>query len=92
LATHDVHDAGQSPSKNHVRSDGSFPPKRSPGAGDGCAADHFQPRLLLVAELDQIADAGAGALASAPGRYCCKKILDVRESNIDSRSTHDTQG
>ena len=31
----------------HVRSDGSFPPKRSPGAGDGCAANHSQPRLLL---------------------------------------------
>jgi hypothetical protein len=51
---------GQSPTKNHVRSDGGFPPKRSPCAGDGCAANHFQPRLLLVAELAQIADTEAG--------------------------------
>ena len=29
-------------------------------AGDGCAASHFQPRLLLMAELAQISDAGAG--------------------------------
>jgi hypothetical protein len=45
---------------NHVRGDGSFPRKRSPDAGDGRAADHFQPSLLLAAELDPIADAGAG--------------------------------
>jgi hypothetical protein len=48
------------PPSNDVRSDGSFPRKRSPGAGDGCAADHCQPGLLLVAELAQIADATAG--------------------------------
>ena len=51
---------GQSQTPNHVRGDGSFPPKRSPDAGDGCAANHCQPRLLLVAQLDPIADAGAG--------------------------------
>ena len=45
---------------NHVRSDGSFPPKRSPGAGEGCTANHCQPGLLSTAELDQIADAGVG--------------------------------
>ena len=45
---------------NHVRGDGSFPPKRSPDAGDGCTASHCQPRLLLMAQLAQIADAGAG--------------------------------
>jgi hypothetical protein len=45
---------------NHVRSDGSFPRKRSSGAGDGCTADHCQPGLLVVAELAPIADAGAG--------------------------------
>jgi hypothetical protein len=32
---------------NHVRGDGSFPRKRSPGAGDGCTADHCQPGLLF---------------------------------------------
>src|SRR6516164_7953841 len=41
---------GQSETSNHVRDEGSFPPKRSPCAGDGCAAGHFQPRLLLMAE------------------------------------------
>jgi hypothetical protein len=51
---------GQSETPNHVRGDGSFPPKRSPCAGDSCAANHFQPHLLLAAELDQIADAGGG--------------------------------
>jgi hypothetical protein len=51
---------GQSETPNHVRSDGSFPPKRSPGAGGGCTASHCQPRLLLMAELAPIADAGAG--------------------------------
>jgi hypothetical protein len=45
---------------NHVRGDGSFPRKRSPDAGDGCTADHRQPGLRLAAELDAIADAGAG--------------------------------
>jgi hypothetical protein len=49
----------QSETPNHVRDEGSFPPKRSPGAGDGCAAKHPQP-LLLVAEVAPIADAGAG--------------------------------
>jgi hypothetical protein len=29
---------------------------------------------------------------AACGRYCCKKILGVRESSIDSRSARDTQG
>jgi hypothetical protein len=51
---------GQSETPHHVRDDGSFPPKRSPDAGDGCAANHSQPRLLLMAELVPIADAGAG--------------------------------
>jgi hypothetical protein len=65
---------GHQEPRRDVRSDGSFPRKRSPDAGDGCAADHFQPRLLLVAELAQIADAGAGDL-QAPGTsvaYGCK--------------------
>jgi hypothetical protein len=30
--------SGQSETPNHVRGDGSVPRKRSPGAGDGCAA------------------------------------------------------
>jgi hypothetical protein len=30
------------------------------GAGDGCTASHSQPRLLLMAELAPISDAGAG--------------------------------
>jgi hypothetical protein len=51
---------GQSETPSHVRDKGSFSPKRSPGAGDGCAASHSQPRLQLMAELAQIADAGAG--------------------------------
>jgi hypothetical protein len=50
----------QSETPNHGRSDGSFPPKRSPGAGPGCAADHCQPGLRLAAEVAPIADAGAG--------------------------------
>jgi hypothetical protein len=29
-------------------------------AGDGCAANHFQPHLLLVAQLAPIADTGVG--------------------------------
>ena len=45
---------------NHVCGDGSFPRKRSPDADDGCTADHCQPGLRLAAELDPIADAGAG--------------------------------
>jgi hypothetical protein len=32
----------------------------APGAGDGCAADHCQPCLQLVAELAPIADHGTG--------------------------------
>ena len=59
--------AGQSGTPNHVRDDGSFPPKRSPCAGDGCAANHCQPRLLLVAELAPIADAGAGSCGESYG-------------------------
>ena len=51
---------GQSETPNHVRDEGSFPPKQSLGAGDGCAASHSQPRLLLMAELAPISDAGAG--------------------------------
>ena len=50
----------QSETPNHVRDDGSFPPKRSPGAGGGCTASHSQPRLQLMAELALIADAEAG--------------------------------
>jgi hypothetical protein len=58
---------------NHVRDEGSFPPKRSPGAGDGCAAGHSQPRLLLMAELAQIADARAGdpGICNGPTRDSC---------------------
>jgi hypothetical protein len=59
---------GQSPTKNDVRDEGSFPPKRSPGAGDGCTADHCQPGSLLVAQLAPIADTEAGTLASATGQ------------------------
>src|SRR6516225_7954353 len=51
---------GQSETPNHVRDEGSFPLKRSLGAGDGCTASHSQPRLLLMAELAPISDAGAG--------------------------------
>jgi hypothetical protein len=48
---------------------GSFPPKRSPDAGDGCTANHFQPGLLSMAELDQIADARGGdpGICTGPG-------------------------
>jgi hypothetical protein len=49
-------EVGQSATPNHVRSDGSFPPKRSPCAGGGCTASQRQPRLLLMAQLAQIAD------------------------------------
>jgi hypothetical protein len=59
---------GQSETPNHIRSDGSFSPKRSPDAGDGCTTDHCQPGLLLAAELAQIADIGAGDPASATGQ------------------------
>jgi hypothetical protein len=61
--------SGQSETPNHVRSDGGFPRKRSPGAGDGCTAGHCQPGLILVAELAPIADAGAGdrGICNGPG-------------------------
>ena len=64
---------GQSETPNHVRDEGSFPPKRSPGAGDGCIAGHCQPGLLLAAELTPIADTGASDPgicngSTAPGR------------------------
>jgi hypothetical protein len=38
-------------------------------AGDGCTADHCQPGLRLAAELDPIADAGAGDydICTGPG-------------------------
>jgi hypothetical protein len=60
-------EVGHSATENDVRDEGSFPPKRSPNAGDGCAANHFQPGLLLVAELDPIVDAGAGELGICNG-------------------------
>jgi hypothetical protein len=41
--------AGESETPNHVRSDGGFPRKRSPGAGDGCTAGHCQPGSQLAA-------------------------------------------
>jgi hypothetical protein len=58
---------GQSETPDHVRSDGSFPRKRSPDAGDGCTANHCQPRLLLVAELTLIADTEAGDPSNCNG-------------------------
>ena len=63
---------GQSETPNHVRDDGSFPRKRSLGAGDGCTANHWRPGLLLTAELDPIADAGAGdpGICNGPTREC----------------------
>jgi hypothetical protein len=60
--------------------EGDFSRKLSLGAGDGCAANHCQPRLLLVAELDQIADAGAGdpGICNGPiGVSCAKRVLYV---------------
>ena len=42
---------GQSETPNHVRDEGSFPPKRSPGAGDGHQSArtlHFVFVSLLV--------------------------------------------
>jgi hypothetical protein len=64
---------GQSETPSHVSDKGSFPPKRSPGASDGCAANHFQPGLLLVAELARIADAGAGdpGICNGPKAASC---------------------
>jgi hypothetical protein len=64
---------GQSETPNHVRGDGSFPRKRSPGAGDGCTADHCQPCLQLVAELAPIADHGAGdrGICNGPDSDSC---------------------
>jgi hypothetical protein len=72
---------GQSETPNHVRDEGSFAPKRSLGAGDGCTASHSQPRLLLMAQLAQIADAGAGD----PG-ICNGPTADIRPfSNAPER-------
>jgi hypothetical protein len=48
-------DMGQSETPNHVRSDGSFPPN-----GRRMRATVAPPGLRLAAELDPIADAGAG--------------------------------
>jgi hypothetical protein len=76
---------GQSETPNHVRDDGRFPPKRSPDASDGCAADHFQPRLLLVAELNQIADAGAATPASATGQRETQHRKKPKEFRLKAR-------
>jgi len=83
------HDAlGQSETPNHVRRDGSFPRKRLSGAGDGCAADHCQPSLLVVAELAPIADAGAGdrGICNGPKPVAsrCIKFLGVEATNNES--------
>jgi hypothetical protein len=58
---------GQSETPNHVRGDDSFPPKRSPDAGDGCTADRCQPGFRLAAELDQMRTLVPATLASAMG-------------------------
>ena len=65
---------GHSATEKDVRDGGSFPRKRSPGAGDGCAADHYQLSLLLMAELVSIADAEVGdrGICNGPG-------TDIRE-------------
>jgi hypothetical protein len=74
---------GQSETPNHVRCDGSFPPKPSPCAGGGCAASHFQPGLLLVAELTPIADTEAGD----PGICNGPKPASRAAKNIGKTST-----
>jgi hypothetical protein len=66
---------GQSETPNHVRDEGSFPPKRSPCAGDGCAASHFQPRLLLTAELARIGDTEAGDPGICNGPRLCENRI-----------------
>ena len=65
----------QSETPNHVRDDGSFPSKRSPDAGDSCAANHSQPGLLLVAELTQIADTEAGDPGICNGPRLCENSI-----------------
>jgi hypothetical protein len=47
--------------------------KRSPDAGDGRGADHFQPSLLSAAELDPIADAGADDRGESYGPILLQK-------------------
>jgi hypothetical protein len=66
----------------HVRGDGSFPRKRSPDAVDGCSADHCQPGLRLAAELDPIADAGAGDPGICNGPMLLKKSLSTADQNF----------
>ena len=68
-------EVGQSETPNHVRDEGSFPSKRSPG--DGCAANHFQPRSLLVAQ------------RNCPGAYLIS--LDVRGGGV-SQAANDSAG
>ena len=68
---------GQSETPNHVRDDGSFPPKRSPGAGDGCASDHCQPGLRLAAELDPTA-AGHPGICNGPEPVVARPFSDER--------------
>jgi len=52
-------------------------------AGDGCTADHCQPGLRLAAELDPIADAGAGD----PG-FCNGPDSDIALLRPARRSDH----
>jgi hypothetical protein len=64
-------EAAPSRKTSHVRGDGSFPRKRSPVAGDGCAADHYQPGVLLVAQVAQLAliedtEAGDPGICNGP--------------------------
>jgi hypothetical protein len=56
----------------------------SPCAGDDCAANHFQPRLLLVAELARIADTEAGdpGICNGPADIVAKRFWVSAEATL----------
>jgi hypothetical protein len=61
------HGLGQSETPKHVRSDGSFPRKRSLGAGDGCTADHCQPGYACASARPKIpSNLSSGAWKTGP--------------------------
>jgi hypothetical protein len=61
-------ESGHGRKTNHVGGDGSFPPKRSPDAGDGCAPTTFNRACYWWQNLVQLRTLGAANLASAMGQ------------------------
>jgi hypothetical protein len=51
---------------------------------DGCTASHSQPRLLLMAELAQISDAGPATPASATGQIRTRALQQISSYSMTS--------